>query len=128
MRWTAIGGTALVGVGAAVAIGANPYPHPERPKAPDVQALEAREQALATEARRVNAMNTQRWAVYRQELAQRQEEIAAINAANASARASAAASAATAGSSSSGSYGGSSYSAPSASYVPAPPVASSGAS
>jgi len=125
VRWTAIGGTALVGVGAAVAIGANPYPHSDRPKDADVQALETRERALATEARRVNALNAERWASYRVKLAERTRQIASVNAANARALAASAATSSYSG----GSSGGGSYSsAPAATYVPSAPVASSGSS
>lgn len=112
VRWTAIGGTALLGVGAAVAIGANPYPQSERPEDPQVAALEQRERALASEARRVNAANAERWATYRVQLAERNREIAAVNAANAATPSS----------------GGSYSAAPAATYVPSAPVASSSSS
>lgn len=126
VRWTAIGGTALMGVGAAVAIGANPFPHSDRPKDADVVALEKREKALATEATRVNALNAERWASYRVQLASRNKEIAAVRAANAQALASA--STASYGGYSSGGSSGGYASAPAATYVPAAPVASSGSS
>lgn len=126
VRWTAISGTALMGVGAAVAIGANPFPHSDRPKDADVVALEKREKALATEATRVNALNAERWASYRVQLASRNKEIAAVRAANAQALASA--STASYGGYSSGGSSGGYASAPAATYVPAAPVASSGSS
>lgn len=136
VRWTAISGTALMGVGAAVAIGANPFPHSDRPKDADVVALETREKALATEATRVNALNAERWASYRVKLAERKKEIAAVEAANAQAlAASAAATSASYGGYASGGSSGSSTSgsggyasAPAATYVPSAPVASSGSS
>ena len=135
VRVTAIAGTALVGVGAAVAIGANPYPRSERPKDPDVRALETREAALAREARGVNALNAERWATYRTQLAQRTKQIAAVNSANARAMAAAspttpyggAPSGGSAPTSSSG-QGGGYAAAPAATYVPAPPVTRSGSS
>jgi len=123
VRWAAIGGTAMLGVGAAVAIGANPFPASDQPKDPQVAALEMREKALAAEAKRVNAVNAERFASYRKQLAERQQEIAAIEAANARAQA---------GSSSYGGYGSGSSggysSAPAATYVPSAPVASSSSS
>ena len=115
VRWTALGGTALLGMGAAVAIGANPFPQSDQPKDPSVTALEQREAALAGEAKRVNAMNAERWASYRVKLAERNREIAVVQAANAQALAAPP------------SYGGYS-SAPAATYVPSAPVASSGSS
>lgn len=117
VRWTAIGFTALAGLGAATAISADPFPHSDRPKDPDVQALEARETALAAEARTVNAAHAREWAIYRTDLAARQQQITRINDLNAAAQSVSATSSA-----------GSSYSAPQASYVPSPPVASSGSS
>lgn len=98
VRWTAISATALLGVGAAAAIAADPFPRSTQPKDPAIQALEAREKALAAEASRVNAMNAERWATYRSQLETRQQEI--------------------------DSY----YSAPQSGYVPSPPVASSSSS
>lgn len=138
VRATAVVGTLLAGVGAAVAIGADPFPASQRPKDADIAALEAREKALATEAKRVNAMNAERWASYRSKLAERTKQISIVEAANARTRAAnAAAQASASTSASSGGYssgysGGSSsgYSAPApaATYVPAAPVASSGSS
>jgi hypothetical protein len=107
VRWTAISATALMGVGAAAAIAADPFPRSQQPKDPAVQALEAREKALAAEATRVNAMNAERWATYRTQLEARQMEIARVNDLNAAS---------------------SSYSAPQATYVPSAPVASSSSS
>ena len=123
VRWAAIGGTAVLGVGAAAAIGANPFPASDQPKDPQVTALEMREKALASEAKRVNALNAERFASYRTQLAERQREIAAVEAANARAQA---------GSSSYGGYGSGSSggysSAPAATYVQSAPVASSSSS
>ena len=113
VRWTAISATALLGVGAAAAIAADPFPRSNQPKDPAIQALEAREKALAAEAARVNAMNAERWATYRTQLEARQKEIARVNDLNAAAAAAAAAP---------------SYSAPQATYVPSPPVATSSSS
>lgn len=110
VRWTAISATALLGVGAAAAIAADPFPRSTQPKDPAIQALEAREKALAAEASRVNAMNAERWATYRSQLEARQQEIARVNDLNAAAAATP------------------SYSAPQSSYVPSPPVASSSSS
>ena len=124
VRWTAISGTALLGVGAAVAIGANPFPQSSQPKDPAVAALEQRERALATEARRVNAANAERWATYRVKLAERNKQIAAVEAANAQALASASSYGGYGSTSSGGGYA----SAPAATYVPSAPVASSGSS
>lgn len=125
VRTAAIAGTALAGAGVAVAVGANPFPVSQHPQDSDVLALEKRERALSKEATRVNAINAERWADYRQDLAQRQKVISQVEAANARALAAQ-------GSASSGSgysSGGSSYSAPQATYVPpAAPVASSGSS
>lgn len=117
VRWTAISATALLGVGAAAAIAADPFPRSNQPKDPAIQALEAREKALAAEATRVNAMNAERWATYRTQLEARQQEIARVNALNAQTRSANASAAAS-----------SSYSAPQATYVPSPPVASSSSS
>lgn len=135
VRVTAIAATGLVGVGAAVAIGANPYPHSERPKDADVRALETREMALAREARSVNALNADRWAAYRVQLAQRINDIAAIKAANARTLAAASSSTSYGGissgssaSTSSSGQGGGYAAAPAATYVPAPPVTRSGSS
>ena len=124
VRWTALGGTALLGVGAAVAIGANPFPQSDQPKDPSVTALEKREAALASEAKRVNAVNAERWASYRVQLAARNREIAVIDAANARAQAAASYGGYAAGGASGGGYA----SAPAATYVPSAPVASSGSS
>lgn len=115
VRWTAISATALLGVAAAAAIAADPFPRSEQPKDPALQALEAKERALAAEAARVNAINAERWATYRTQLEARQEEIARVNDLNAATRS---ANAATAPS----------YAAPQATYVPSPPVASSSSS
>ena len=123
VRWAAIGGTAMLGVGAAVAIGANPFPASDQPKDPQVAALEMREKALASEAKRVNALNAERFASYRTQLAERQQQIAAVEAANARAQA-ASSSYGGYGSGSSGGYS----SAPAATYVPSAPVASSSSS
>ncbi len=123
VRWAAIGGTAVLGVGAAAAIGANPFPASDQPKDPQVAALEMREKALASEAKRVNALNAERFASYRKQLTERQREIAAVEAATARAQA---------GSSSYGGYGSGSSggysSAPAATYVQSAPVASSSSS
>jgi hypothetical protein len=132
VKLAAVTGTVIVGAGAAVAIGANPFPAADRPKDADVLALEAREQTLARDARRVNAINAERWASYRTDLAARKRQIAQVNAANDRVRAAIAAR----GQSPSPSYsGGSSASgsastaAPAATYVPpAAPVARSSSS
>lgn len=125
VRTAAIAGTALAGAGVAVAVGANPFPASERPQDADVVALEKRERALSAEARRVNALNAERWAEYRKDLAQRQKVISQVEAANARALAARASAPSASGYSSAGS----SYSAPQATYVPpAAPVASSGSS
>lgn len=77
VRTAAIAGTALAGAGVAVAVGANPFPASEQPRDADVVALEKRERALSAEARRVNAMNAERWAEYRKDLAERQQSYSA---------------------------------------------------
>lgn len=108
VRVAAIAGTVLAGAGVAVAVGADPFPESNQPRDAAVAALEKRERALTAEARRVNAMNAERWATYRTQLAERQQQIAAVESANSAAA---------------------SYSAPQATYVPsAAPVASSGSS
>jgi hypothetical protein len=114
VRVAAISGTVLLGAGAAVAIAADPFPASQPSDNPALAALETREKALAREAKRVDAMNAERWDTYRDQLAERQKEIAAVSAANADARASYSA--------------GSSYSGPQASYVPTAPAASSSSS
>lgn len=124
VRWAAIGGTAVLGVGAAAAIGANPFPASDQPKDPQVAALEMREKALASEAKRVNALNAERFASYRKQLTERQREIAAVEAANARAQAATS----SYGGYGSGSSGGGYSSAPAATYVQSAPVASSSSS
>lgn len=109
VRTAAVATTMLAGVGVAVAVGANPFPKSDQPKDPQLTALEQRERALSAEAKRVNAMNAERWATYRTQLTERQQQIAQVQDQNAANQAS--------------------YSAPQASYVPqAAPVASSGSS
>lgn len=113
VRVAAISGTVLLGAGAAVAIAADPFPSSTAQENPELAALEAREKALTREATRVNAVNAKRWDTYRDQLAERQSQINAVNAANADAQSHS---------------GGSSYSAPQATYVPEAPVASSSSS
>ncbi len=114
VRWTAISATALAGMGTAVAIASDPFPTSPHPPNADVVALETREKALVAEARRVSAMNAERWATYRTGLAARRLEIARVSAAAAG----------------TGGGAGASYSRPAsqATYVSSPPVASSGSS
>lgn len=125
VRVAAVAATALAGAGVAVAVAADPFPASQQPRDPAVVALETREKYLASEARRVNAVNAERWATYRTQLAAREKQIALAQDANERALAARGSTASGGGSSS----GGSSYSAPQATYVPpAPPVASSGSS
>lgn len=102
VRRTAIAGTALALAGVAVAVAAHPYPQSTAAKDPTVVALQRREAALAKQAAQVTAANNARWATYRTQLASRQKQIAAANAAAAQAA----------------------QAAPSASYVASAPVAS----
>ncbi len=130
VRVLAVGGTLVATAGLGVAFAANPHPATTQPVDQRLAKLQARESTLAREATLVNAEHDAVWRQYRVALAQRQQEIRAVNAWNAQVRAkaqanAAAAAAAAAASSSSGSSGGAS---PSAGYVYSPPVVSSGAS
>ena len=101
-------------------VAARPWAAAASAKDPRLVALERREQKLRRQSVRVQRVVKRRFAAYQARLKQRQAEIAAVQAANASAAA------APSASSGGGGGGGGSVSAPSV--VSLPPVTSSGTS
>ena len=126
VRRTAIGGSLMAMTAVGVAFAANPYPHTTRPPDPTLASLQHRENVLARDATILNEEHAAVWDQYKLALSERNQEIEQINAINSRIQAQRSQqAAAAAASSSSPSY---SQSSPQATYVPSPPVASSGAS
>lgn len=119
VRMAALAGTLGATAAVAAAVYANPYP--ATPVDDRIAQLEARERAVAQQARQVSARSAREWSRYRAQLAVRQARIRAVEDHNARVRmqertlASAVPAAAVAA-------------PPPVAYTPAPPVASSGAS
>jgi len=126
VRRTAIGGSLLAMTAVGVAFAANPYPHTTRPPDPTLASLQQREKVLARDATVLNEEHAAVWDEYKAALTERNQEIDQINAVNSRMQAQRSQQAqAAAAPTSPPSY---SQSSPQATYVPSPPVASSGAS